>query len=62
MKTRRVLIVEDEHALAVALATAVVRAGAEPVKAASGKAALEELRDGGFALLVLDIGLPDGSG
>ena len=62
MKTKRVLIVEDEHALASALATVVVRAGAEPVKAASGKAALEELQAGDLSLVVLDIGLPDMSG
>ena len=62
MKTRRVLIVEDEHALAVALSTVVVRAGAEPVKAASGRAALAELAGGEFSLIVLDIGLPDMSG
>lgn len=62
MKTRRVLIVEDEHALAVALATVVVRAGAEPVKVASGAQALAELGAGGFSLVILDIGLPDMSG
>jgi len=55
-------VIEDEHALAVALATVVVRAGAEAVKAASGTAALEELRSGEFSLVILDIGLPDMSG
>ena len=62
MKTRRVLVVEDEHALAVALASVVVRAGAEAVKVASGAAALEQLQGGGFSLVILDIGLPDMSG
>jgi DNA-binding NtrC family response regulator len=62
MKTRKVLIVEDEHALALALATVVVRAGAEAVKVASGTAALERLRNEEFTLVVLDIGLPDMSG
>lgn len=62
MKMRQVLIVEDEHALAVALATVVVRAGAEAVKVASGAKALEELRGRRFSLVILDIGLPDMSG
>jgi len=62
MKTRRVLVVEDEHALALALASVVVRSGAEAVKVASGAAALEQLEGGGFSLVILDIGLPDMSG
>ena len=62
MKTRRVLVVEDEHALALALSSVVVRAGAEAVKVASGAAALEQLEEGGFSLVILDIGLPDMSG
>ncbi|MGI9242232.1 MAG: response regulator, partial [Verrucomicrobiales bacterium] len=62
MKPRRVLVVEDEHSLALALSSVVVRAGAESVKVASGAAALEELQAGGFSLVILDIGLPDMSG
>ena len=62
MKTRRVLIVEDEHALSLALSTAVVRAGAEAERVASGAAALEALAADDFSLVILDIGLPDMSG
>ena len=58
----RVLIIEDDHALAAALAVVVRRLGAEPVAAASGQGGLEKARRGGFDAVLLDIGLPDLSG
>lgn len=58
----RVLIIEDDHALAAALAVVVRRLGAEPVAAASGQGGLEKTRRGGFDAVLLDIGLPDISG
>ncbi len=58
----RVLIIEDDHALAAALAVVVRRLGAEPVAAASGQGGLEKARRGGFDAVLLDIGLPDISG
>lgn len=58
----RVLIIEDDHALAAALAVVVRRLGAEPVAAASGQGGLEKVRRGGFDAVLLDIGLPDLSG
>ncbi len=58
----RVLIIEDDHALAAALAVVVRRLGAEPVAAASGQSGLEKARRGGYDAVLLDIGLPDLSG
>ena len=58
----RVLIIEDEYALAAALATVVRRLGAEPLVAASGQSGLEKLAKHEVAAVLLDIGLPDMSG
>lgn len=58
----RVLIIEDEYALAAALATVVRRLGAEPVVAASGQGGLEKAQRQRFDAVLLDIGLPDMSG
>ena len=60
--TPRVLIIEDEHALAAALSTVVRRLGAEAVVAASGQSGLEKAEGQAFAVILLDIGLPDMSG
>lgn len=57
-----VLIIEDEYALAAALATVVRRLGAEPVVAASGQGGLEKAARQNFDVVILDIGLPDMSG
>ena len=56
------LIIEDEHALAAALAAVTRRLGREAVLCSSGQRGLDELARGEFALAVLDIGLPDMSG
>ena len=56
------LIIEDEHALAAALAAVARRLGREAVLCSSGQRGLDELARGDFALAVLDIGLPDMSG
>jgi DNA-binding NtrC family response regulator len=58
----RVLIIEDEYALAAALSTVVRRLGAEPVVAASGQGGLEKAQRQSFDAVLLDIGLPDMSG
>lgn len=60
--TQRILIVEDEHALAGALAVVCRRLGGEPTLVASGRQAREELAGGGFAVVIVDIGLPDMNG
>jgi len=57
-----ILIVEDEHALASALAAVARRMGRGSVLCATGARALEEAAAAPFALAVLDIGLPDMSG
>ena len=62
MKTSRILIIEDEPALAAALATVCQRMDCGTVLCHSGQRGLEELAAGEFALVVLDIGLPDMNG
>ena len=57
-----VLIIEDEPALATALARVCERLGWRAELRASGTAGLEALAGGGFDLAILDIGLPDLSG
>lgn len=61
--TPRVLIVEDERALAIAFAAAVRQAGAASELAATAAQARRLLRDSpAFDALILDIGLPDENG
>ncbi len=57
-----ILIIEDEHAVASALAGVCRRLGRETQLCASGKRALATGAQGEFALAILDIGLPDMSG
>ena len=59
----KVLIVEDERALALAFAAAARQAGAASELAPSAARARRLLRESGpFHALILDIGLPDGNG
>lgn len=61
--TPRVLIVEDERALALAFAAAVRQAGAASELAPTAARARRFLREAGpFDALILDIGLPDENG
>ncbi|MEI6674256.1 MAG: response regulator [Verrucomicrobiota bacterium] len=62
MTARPILIIEDEHALGTALSFLVRRMGHLPTLVASGTAGLAALSRGDFAVVVLDIGLPDMSG
>ncbi len=57
-----ILIIEDEYALAAALSTVVRRLDATPVVAASGQGGIDKLSSQNFALIILDVGLPDMSG
>jgi DNA-binding NtrC family response regulator len=59
---KRILIIEDEHALASALATVSRQLGCEPTVCFSGERARQELTRGPFAVVILDIGLPDMNG
>jgi len=64
MKSTRMLIVEDEHALARALAATVEHAGATSDIAATAAQAGKLLNSGKqfYAAMILDIGLPDQNG
>ena len=58
----RILIIEDEPAIADTLLYALKTEGFAPEWCATGRAGLAALAMKPFALVVLDIGLPDGSG
>lgn len=58
----KILIIEDEPAIADTLVYALKTEGFEPHWCATGEAGLAALGAHPFALVVLDIGLPDGSG
>jgi two-component system catabolic regulation response regulator CreB len=57
-----ILIVEDEPAIADTLLYALKTEGFAPEWCATGRAGLAALAAKPFALVVLDVGLPDGSG
>ncbi|HEY1111275.1 MAG TPA: two-component system response regulator CreB [Opitutaceae bacterium] len=58
----RILIVEDEPAIADTLVYALRTEGFEPVWRATGREGLAALAEGDFVFVVLDVGLPDGTG
>ncbi|GHC64915.1 sigma-54-dependent transcriptional regulator [Roseibacillus persicicus] len=58
----RVLIVEDNRSLGLALASAVERVKLQPELVGSLTHAREELEKGEFGGILLDLGLPDGHG
>lgn len=60
--TARVVLVEDEPALALALTDRLAREGFRVTHAADGEAGLRAARDGGVDLVVLDLMLPRKSG
>ena len=62
MSLHRVLIIEDEAALANALASVCERHGAGATLCASGQSGLLRLEQEKFSLIILDLGLPDMSG
>ncbi len=55
----RVLIVEDDHAMADSMARILASHGHDAIRVHSGAAALEKLGATAFDAVVLDIGLPD---
>ncbi len=59
---RRVLIVDDSISARRCLARIVQNAGCEPVEAADGKEALQQLRQGEFAAVFSDLEMPGMSG
>src|SRR5918993_6090097 len=62
MSRQRIVVVEDEPAIADTIVYALSTEGFEPQWCANGGAALEAVRGGTFALAVLDVGLPDING
>jgi two-component system catabolic regulation response regulator CreB len=58
----KVLIVEDEPAIADTIQYALETEGLVPVTAFTGKEGLAQFMSGGIDLIILDIGLPDISG
>ena len=57
-----ILIIEDEPAIADTIVYALKTEGFLPTWGATGEAGLKALREQAYALVILDIGLPDGSG
>jgi two-component system catabolic regulation response regulator CreB len=62
MSRPRILVVEDEPAIADTIVYALSTDGFEPLWCATGGAALEAARDQACALAILDVGLPDING
>jgi two-component system alkaline phosphatase synthesis response regulator PhoP len=60
--TRRILVIEDEAALRLALSDRLRSEGYEVETAADGEQGWERARQGGFDLIVLDVMLPGRSG
>jgi two-component system, OmpR family, response regulator RegX3 len=58
----RVLFVEDEASIYEPFSKALAREGFEPVVARTAARALELAEDGDFAIVLLDLTLPDGHG
>lgn len=58
----RILVVEDEPGIADTIRYALATDGFEPVCCGTGAAAIEALGAAEFALVILDVGLPDVNG
>lgn len=59
---QRILMIEDDHRLAAMVVTYLSTNGYEVIHSGSGKAGLELLRSEPFALVLLDLMLPDTDG
>jgi diguanylate cyclase (GGDEF)-like protein/PAS domain S-box-containing protein len=62
MNPAKVLIIDDSAEIVDMLTTLLRRDGIESASAASGAEGIELARAGGFDLVLLDLGLPDGDG
>ncbi|MES2695606.1 MAG: two-component system response regulator CreB [Verrucomicrobiota bacterium] len=58
----KILVVEDEPAIADTIVYALKTEGFEPTWRTTGREGLAALAEAKFALVVLDVGLPDGTG
>jgi two-component system catabolic regulation response regulator CreB len=59
---KKILIVEDEPAIAENISYALETDGFDVVWCSTGREAREHMAEDGIALVVLDVGLPDGNG
>lgn len=62
MSAAKILVVEDEPAIADTVVYALATEAFEPRWCTTAQAALSAVREADFALAILDVGLPDGSG
>ncbi|WP_209716426.1 response regulator transcription factor [Marmoricola sp. OAE513] len=60
--THRLLVVEDDDGIAAPLVRTLEREGYEVHRAADGSTGLKNAGDGGFDMVLLDLGLPDMDG
>jgi two-component system catabolic regulation response regulator CreB len=58
----KILIVEDQTAVAMTMVYLLTQAGCETEVAATGKKAMQKAEAGEFDLITLDVDLPDASG
>ena len=58
----KILVVEDEAGISSFIAQGLTEEGMEAVVAATGSAAVEQVLESEFDLVILDIGLPDMDG
>jgi len=58
----RVLVIEDEESIRLALSKGLTRLGFDPVLAATGKEGVDRFTAGGFDAVLTDVRLPDLSG
>jgi two-component system, OmpR family, response regulator VicR len=59
---KKILLVEDDEALGIAIEFSLRNEGYEVIRASTVKKAKHEFAHHTFALIILDIGLPDGTG
>jgi len=62
MPKARILIVEDQTAVAMMMVYLLTQAGCETEVAATGKKAMQLAAEGNFDLITLDVDLPDANG
>jgi two-component system catabolic regulation response regulator CreB len=59
---KNILVIEDEQSIADAVVHSIEREGFSATWCSLGNVGLEKLKSGNYALIVLDVGLPDVSG
>ena len=59
---RNILVIEDERSIADTIVHSIAREGYAAVWCANGLDGLERVKSEEYALVVLDVGLPDNSG